>query len=99
MHKVESLTFQTVGCSLKKELNVNCRNSVPIRANGHIFVVASLYFLSAVGRLVSGVTVAYTGLCLFCLYVLAENSELNSSCMPRFLKRRDPTVLVQDNNM
>ncbi|XP_058204787.1 reticulon-like protein B23 isoform X2 [Rhododendron vialii] len=75
-----------------------------VAATGHdkrlfLKVVASLYFLSAVGRVVSGVTVAYTGLCLFCLYVLAENSELNSSCMPRFLKRRDPTVLVQDNNM
>ncbi|ONI06075.1 hypothetical protein PRUPE_5G038700 [Prunus persica] len=38
-------------------------------------VVFCLYKLSALGRLVSGLTVAYAGLCLFCLYILAENSQ------------------------
>jgi len=75
-----------------------------VAATGHdkrlfLKVVASLYLLSALGRLVSGVTVAYTGLCLFCLYVLAENSDFNQSSMSRFLKRRDPTVLEQNNSM
>ncbi|PSR96994.1 Reticulon-like protein [Actinidia chinensis var. chinensis] len=57
-------------------------------------VVVCLYLLSTLGRLVSGVTVAYTGLCLFCLYMLAENSQLISSW---FLQRSDPANLVQDN--
>ncbi|CAL2258799.1 unnamed protein product [Prunus armeniaca] len=37
-------------------------------------VVFCLYKLSALRRLVSGLTVAYAGLCLFCLYILAENN-------------------------
>ncbi|XP_057474200.1 reticulon-like protein B22 [Actinidia eriantha] len=70
-----------------------------VAATGHdkrlfLKVVVCLYLLSALGRLVSGVTVAYTGLCLFCPYMLAENSQLISSW---FLQRRDPTNLVQDN--
>ncbi|KAK4796588.1 hypothetical protein SAY86_028914 [Trapa natans] len=49
-----------------------------VAATGHdkrlfLKVVVCLYTLSAVGRLLSGVTVAYAGLCLFCLYMLAEN--------------------------
>ncbi|PSR96245.1 Reticulon-like protein [Actinidia chinensis var. chinensis] len=70
-----------------------------VAATGHdkrlfLKVVVCLYLLSALGRLVSGVTVAYTGLCLFCLYMLAENSQLISSW---FLQRRDPANLGQDN--
>ncbi|CAK9146117.1 unnamed protein product [Ilex paraguariensis] len=60
-------------------------------------VVASLYMLSALGRLVSGVTVAYAGLCLFCLYMLAENCRLISACLLPLLGRRDYTNQVQEN--
>ncbi|KAM3749915.1 hypothetical protein ACB098_05G221400 [Castanea mollissima] len=61
-----------------------------VAATGHdkrLFfkVVISLYILSALGRLVSGVTVAYAGLCLFCLYMLAETSQSVS----QFLRGRN----------
>ncbi|KAM2653896.1 hypothetical protein EV2_025474 [Malus domestica] len=63
-----------------------------VAATGHdkrLFfkVVFSLYMLSALGRLISGLTVAYIGLCLFCLYMVAENSESISACLSRFLRR------------
>ncbi|CAL2244676.1 unnamed protein product [Prunus armeniaca] len=63
-----------------------------VAATGHdkrLFfkVVFCLYMLSALGRLVSGLTVAYAGLCLFCLYMLAENSQSISACLSRFLRR------------
>lgn len=72
-----------------------------VAATGHdkrLFckVVISLYVLSVLGRLVAGVTVAYAGLCLWCLYILAENSELISSSLKLFLGRRDSTAL-EDN--
>ncbi|XP_022724792.1 reticulon-like protein B22 [Durio zibethinus] len=59
---------------------VGAAESVPrVAVTGHdkrlfLGVIVCLYILSAVGRLVSGATVAYAGLCLFCLYMLAENS-------------------------
>ncbi|KAG2259559.1 hypothetical protein Bca52824_078853 [Brassica carinata] len=37
-------------------------------------VVISLYFLAALGRIISGMTIAYAGLCLFCLYIACQNS-------------------------
>ncbi|WOH13747.1 hypothetical protein DCAR_0933258 [Daucus carota subsp. sativus] len=46
-------------------------------------VVTFLYMLSALGRVVSGVTIAYAGLCLFSVYLLAENSSLITTCMSR----------------
>ncbi|GAB2225492.1 hypothetical protein Droror1_Dr00006286 [Drosera rotundifolia] len=54
-----------------------------VAATGHdkrlfLKVVFSLYMLSVLGRMVSGLTVAYAGLCLFCLYMLAESSEFFS---------------------
>ncbi|CAN0840225.1 Reticulon-like protein B22 [Linum grandiflorum] len=54
-------------------------------------VVICLYVLSALGRLVSGVTVAYAALCIFCLYMLAENSETCSSCLSWLLGRSNST--------
>lgn len=73
-----------------------------VAATGHdkrLFfkVVASLYMLSALGRVVSGVTVAYGGLCLFCLYLLAENSPLITSCLLWLAGRRDGSNSVLDN--
>ncbi|KAJ4826199.1 hypothetical protein Tsubulata_023788 [Turnera subulata] len=63
-----------------------------VAATGHdkrLFfkVIICLYFLSALGRLVSGVTVAYAALCLFCLYMLAENSQSSGSSLSRFMRR------------
>lgn len=52
-------------------------------------VVASLYVLSALGRVVSGVTIAYAGLCLFSVYMLAENSLLITTCVSRVSGRGD----------
>ncbi|CAI9767131.1 unnamed protein product [Fraxinus pennsylvanica] len=72
-----------------------------VAATGHdkrLFfkVVACLYVLSAIGRVVSGVTVAYVGLCLLCLYMLVENSQSNGSCLARFSARREDTISLQD---
>ncbi|CAA7408278.1 unnamed protein product [Spirodela intermedia] len=52
-----------------------------VAATGHdkrlfLKVVFILYLLSALGRLASGPTVAYIGLCLLCLYIFAHNSPL-----------------------
>ncbi|XWS11634.1 hypothetical protein CRYUN_Cryun37aG0015600 [Craigia yunnanensis] len=73
-----------------------------VAATGHdkrLFfrVVVCLYILSAVGRLVSGVTVAYGGLCLFCLYMLAENSQSIRTCVPRLQRQRNGTTIDEDN--
>ncbi|OIT22298.1 PREDICTED: reticulon-like protein B22 [Nicotiana attenuata] len=70
-----------------------------VAATGHdkrLFfkVVVTLYVLSALGRIASGVTIAYAGLCFLCLYMLAENLQLISSRNPR---RRDCTNTVQDD--
>ncbi|KAK6915203.1 Reticulon [Dillenia turbinata] len=64
-----------------------------VAATGHdkrlfVKVVVSLYLLSALGRLVSGVTVAYAGLCLFCIHMLVENSQSINTSLSRFLGRR-----------
>ncbi|KAF3522561.1 hypothetical protein F2Q69_00050029 [Brassica cretica] len=57
-------------------------------------VVICLYFLSALGRLISGVTVAYAGLCMFCLsMLLCQNSQPLGSCV---LKLGNGEVLEQD---
>lgn len=52
-------------------------------------VVASLYMLSALGRVVSGVTIAYAGLCLFSVYLLAENSLLITTYVSKVSGRGD----------
>ncbi|CAH2067846.1 unnamed protein product [Thlaspi arvense] len=52
-------------------------------------VVICLYFLSAIGRLISGVTVAYAGLCMFCLSMLCQNSQSLGNCL---LKRANGEV-------
>ncbi|CAN7085973.1 unnamed protein product [Brassica oleracea var. botrytis] len=68
-----------------------------VAATGHdkrLFVVICLYFLSALGRLISGVTVAYAGLCMFCLsMLLCQNSQPLGSCV---LKLGNGEVLEQD---
>nr|XP_043625130.1 reticulon-like protein B22 isoform X2 [Erigeron canadensis] len=58
-----------------------------VAATGHdkrlfLKVVVILYVLSALGRLVSGVS-------LLCLYILAENSSLFGTCSSKFCWRRD----------
>lgn len=73
-----------------------------VAATGHdkrlfLKVVVSLYVLSVVGRLVSGVTVAYAGLCLFCLYMFVENSVRIRTCASRFLRMAEGTNEVQDS--
>ncbi|XVF26463.1 hypothetical protein REPUB_Repub14bG0018700 [Reevesia pubescens] len=73
-----------------------------VAATGHdkrLFfrVVVCLYILSAVGRLVSGVTVAYAGLCLFCLYMLAENSQSIRTCVPQLQRQRNGSIVEEDN--
>ncbi|XP_013701647.2 reticulon-like protein B22 isoform X1 [Brassica napus] len=70
-----------------------------VAATGHdkrlfVKVVICLYFLSALGRLISGVTVAYAGLCMFCLSILlCQNSQPLGSCV---LKLGNGEVLEQD---
>ncbi|XP_064990343.1 reticulon-like protein B23 isoform X3 [Musa acuminata AAA Group] len=55
-----------------------------VAATGHdkrlfVKVVFTLYLLSALGRVASGATIAYAGLCILCLYFFAQSSELLSS--------------------
>ncbi|KAI4355922.1 hypothetical protein L6164_004646 [Bauhinia variegata] len=59
-------------------------------------VIVFLYILSALGRLALGATVAYAGLCLFCLYMFAECSQSVSSFLARFLGRRNDTGGEED---
>lgn len=70
-----------------------------VAATGHdkrLFfkVVAALYVLSSLGRMASGVTIAYTGLCFLCIYMLADNLQLISS---RYPGRKDCTNTIQDD--
>ncbi|XXG47822.1 hypothetical protein AAC387_Pa02g2398 [Persea americana] len=70
-----------------------------VAAAGHdkrffLKVVIILYLLSALGRLASGATVAYAGLCLFCLYIFAQSSQTVNAF--QFLRRRDSSSGVQD---
>ncbi|WOL05506.1 reticulon-like protein B23 isoform X5 [Canna indica] len=72
-----------------------------VAATGHdkrLFfkVVLTLYMLSAFGRVASGATIAYAGLCILCLYFFAQSSELISRCTSQFTKRRDSACGVQD---
>ncbi|GAB4841868.1 Reticulon-like protein B22 [Ancistrocladus abbreviatus] len=72
-----------------------------VAATGHdkrLFfkVVISLYMLSVLGRLVSGLTVAYAGLCLFCIYMLAESSQWINSRLSLPSGRRDFTIEMQE---
>ncbi|OEL19682.1 Reticulon-like protein B23 [Dichanthelium oligosanthes] len=52
-----------------------------VAATGHdkkLFfkVVFTLYFLASLGRVVSGAAVAYAALCIFCLYMFAQSTDL-----------------------
>ncbi|KAL2933459.1 Reticulon-like protein B22 [Bienertia sinuspersici] len=71
-----------------------------VAATGHdkklfVRVVVSLYLLSVIGRMVSGVTVAYAGLCLICLYMFVESSLPLSSRLSCYLARRE-NAEIQD---
>lgn len=75
-----------------------------VAATGHdkrLFfkVILCLYALSALGRLALGITIAYAGLCLFCLYMFAECSQSISSCLAWFWGRRNDTGEEQDTIM
>ncbi|KAL0699579.1 hypothetical protein Bca4012_055701 [Brassica carinata] len=50
-------------------------------------VVISLYFLAALGRIISGMTIAYAGLCLFCLYMACQNSQSTGNSVLRRTNR------------
>ncbi|KNA20176.1 hypothetical protein SOVF_054920 [Spinacia oleracea] len=72
-----------------------------VAATGHdkrlfVRVVICLYLLSVLGRIVSGVTVAYAGLCLICLYMFVESSLPLSSRLSQYLARRENAVEAQD---
>ncbi|KAJ0984162.1 hypothetical protein J5N97_002518 [Dioscorea zingiberensis] len=72
-----------------------------VAATGHdkrLFfkVIVILYFLASLGRLASGATVAYAGLCIFCLYLLAQSSQFVRHCTSRFLRTRDSLGGAQD---
>ncbi|XP_010459232.1 PREDICTED: reticulon-like protein B23 [Camelina sativa] len=67
-----------------------------VAATGHdkrlfLRVVVCLYFLAALGRIISGVTIAYAGLCLFCLSRLFQSSDRNSE-----LNRRNREILERE---
>lgn len=73
-----------------------------VAATGHdkrLFfkVIVCLYLLSALGRLVSGVTVAYAALCLFCVYMLAETSQWSSGCLSWFIGRSNGGLADSDS--
>ncbi|GMN68818.1 hypothetical protein TIFTF001_037869 [Ficus carica] len=104
-----------------------------VAATGHdkrlfLKVVFCLYILSALGRVVSGLTVAYaesvllfsilsqasisgdlsgsclleSGLCLFCLYMLAENSQSIGVPLSRFRRRSispNEEITLEDDAM
>ncbi|KAG8653212.1 reticulon-like protein B22 [Manihot esculenta] len=72
-----------------------------VAATGHdkrlFFKVAiCLYVLSALGRLVSGFTVAYAALCLFCLYMITEKSQTSGRFISQFVRRSSGTSLDLD---
>ncbi|MCD7470976.1 Reticulon-like protein B22 [Datura stramonium] len=73
-----------------------------VSAKGHdkrlfLKVVVTLYVLSVLGRVASGVTIAYAGLCFFCLYMLVDNSQLINTCLSSHPKRRDSTETVESD--
>ncbi|XP_074287970.1 reticulon-like protein B23 [Silene latifolia] len=73
-----------------------------VAATGHdkklfVQVVISLYSLSVLGRMISGVTIAYAGLCLLCLYMFLESSLPSNGRLSRGLRRENATDL-QDIN-
>ncbi|CAJ1951486.1 unnamed protein product [Sphenostylis stenocarpa] len=75
-----------------------------VAATGHdkrlfLKVILSLYLFSALGRFALGITVAYAGLCFFCLYMLANCSESFSSAVPWFFGRTNDISQVQDTIM
>ncbi|CAA0212181.1 hypothetical protein AtNW77_Chr1g0018551 [Arabidopsis thaliana] len=87
---------QDTACNIVARLanTVGAAESVlRVAATGHdkrlfVKVVICLYFLAALGRIISGVTIAYAGLCLFCLSMLFRSSIRNS-----VLNRRNGEIL------
>ncbi|XP_009781365.1 reticulon-like protein B22 [Nicotiana tabacum] len=71
-----------------------------VAATGHdkrlfLKVVVILYVLSVLGRIASGVTIAYAGLCFLCVYMLAKKSQLISACLSSQPRRRECTNTAQ----
>ncbi|XP_024008484.1 reticulon-like protein B23 isoform X2 [Eutrema salsugineum] len=63
-----------------------------VAATGHdkrlfVKVLICLYFLAALGRIISGVTIAYAGLCLFCLYMLCQNTQATGNSVSKRTNR------------
>ncbi|KAG7591929.1 Reticulon [Arabidopsis thaliana x Arabidopsis arenosa] len=87
---------QDTACNIVARLanTVGAAESVlRVAATGHdkrlfVKVVICLYFLAALGRIISGVTIAYAGLCLFCLSMLFQSSTGNT-----VLNRRNGEIL------
>ncbi|XP_010913774.1 reticulon-like protein B23 [Elaeis guineensis] len=93
-------TANTIAACLANTIGA-AESVLRVAATGHdkrLFfkVVVILYLLSALGRVASGATVAYAGLCLLCLYTFAQNSELINRFTSRFSKRRDSAGGAQD---
>ncbi|CAJ2656568.1 unnamed protein product [Trifolium pratense] len=96
-------TANTIVASLANTIGA-AESVLRVAATGHdkrlfIKVIICLYALSALGRLALGITIAYAGLCLFCLYMLAECSQSISSGLAWFLGRRNDTGGEQDTIM
>ncbi|KAK7272953.1 hypothetical protein RIF29_13998 [Crotalaria pallida] len=88
-------TANTIVASLANTIGAT-ESVLRVAATGHdkrlFFKVAlCLYVLSALGRFALGATIAYAGLCLFCLYMFAESSQSISSCVAWLLGRRNDT--------
>ncbi|CAJ2656569.1 unnamed protein product [Trifolium pratense] len=89
-------TANTIVASLANTIGA-AESVLRVAATGHdkrlfIKVIICLYALSALGRLA-------LGLCLFCLYMLAECSQSISSGLAWFLGRRNDTGGEQDTIM
>ncbi|CAL5210442.1 unnamed protein product [Lathyrus oleraceus] len=96
-------TANTIVASLANTVGA-AESVLRVAATGHdkrlfLKVILCLYALSALGRLAFGITIAYAGLCLFCLYMLAECSESISSGLAWLLGRRNDPSGEQDTIM
>ncbi|KAL5699455.1 Reticulon-like protein B22 [Ranunculus cassubicifolius] len=72
-----------------------------VAATGHdkrlfLKVVGILYLLSAFGRIASGATIAYTGLCFFCLCIFAQSFPSIDAFISKILGRKDSGIDPQD---
>ncbi|PKA59110.1 Reticulon-like protein B22 [Apostasia shenzhenica] len=63
-----------------------------VAATGHdrrlfLKVTGILYSMSVFGRIASGATIAYAGLCVLCLYIFAQSSLMINRFTSRILRR------------